>query len=103
MRITKKWLIILLGIFITIGLVIGLALGVNRIGNRLVDYDVTHADSFHVSLSPAGVFAPSLLSGCDECSNFVSDLKEMVKYMANVHIERMRRQYYHDDYFTSLP
>ena len=103
MRITKKWLIILLGIFITIGLVIGLALGVNRIGNRLVDYDNTPADSLHVSLSTAGFFALSLFSGYDECSYFVSDLKEMAKYMANVHIERKSHQYYHDDYFTSLP
>jgi len=92
-----------LGIFITIGLVIGLASGINRIGNRLVDYDNTPADSLHVSLSTAGFFAPSLFSRYDECSNFVSDLKEMAKYMANVHIERMSRQYYHDDYFTSLP
>jgi len=101
MLITKERIIYLVGIFIAIGMMIGLGFGIDRIGKR-PSFDNTPAGTLPVSLS-LNSFDPSMLNGYDECSNFVSDLEEMAKYMANVHIHRMARQYYHDEYFYSTP
>jgi len=67
-------------------------------------YDDSPAGLLPVALSlTSSSFDPSMLAGYDECSDFISELEEMAKYMANVEIDRMVRQHYHNEYFYSMP
>jgi len=122
MLISKKWLIGLGGLLVAAGLAIGLGVGLDRRGKQSGQASSSSdpkstpvpssAPSHSRDDSPAGPlpvslsltsFDPKMLAGYDKCSDFVLELGEMAKYMANVHIDRMAQQYYHDEYFYNTP
>jgi len=102
MAFTKKNIIIttvVICICVT-ALVLGLVLGLT--GNGSIQYDDSTPKSLSVSSSLVS-YSSVMLDGYDQCTNFVSDLEEMSKHMANVHIDRMALQYYHSQYFNGTP
>jgi len=89
------------------GVAIGLGVGLTTKGdgNAKVDKksDLGDSPSTPMAISRLSAYDTSMMDGYDECDEFLTDLEQATKVMANLYIDRMALQYYHETYFYGTP